>query len=153
MTKYLVTPIGKPRMSRADKWKQRPAVMRYRFFCDDVRLHDIRLPEAGAHVTFVLPMPQSWNKKKRALMDGKPHQKNLISTISKKPCWMPFLITMLTSGIYGKPKFGERKGRSLSGRAAHAIALDNYLQAPAQVEGSPSLPSRQLCAYGLPHPS
>lgn len=75
MTTYLVTPIGKPRMTRSDKWKQRPAVMRYRFFCDDVRLHDIRLPEAGAHVTFVIPMPQSWSKKKRAMMDGKPHQK------------------------------------------------------------------------------
>lgn len=74
MTKYHVTPIGKPRMTRSDKWKQRPAVMRYRFFCDDVRLHDIRLPEAGAHVTFVIPMPQSWSKKKRALMNGKPRK-------------------------------------------------------------------------------
>lgn len=74
MHKYQVTPIGKPRMTRSDKWKQRPAVMRYRFFCDDVRLHDIRLPEAGAHVTFVIPMPQSWSKKKRALMNGKPHK-------------------------------------------------------------------------------
>lgn len=74
MTKYLVTPIGKPRMTRADKWKQRPPVMRYRLFCDEIRLYDIRLPEGGAHVTFVIPMPQSWSKKKRALMDGKPHQ-------------------------------------------------------------------------------
>jgi len=74
MTKYLVTPIGKPRMTRADKWKQRPPVMRYRLFCDDVRLHDIHLPEAGAHVTFVLPMPKSWSQIKRAQMDGKPHQ-------------------------------------------------------------------------------
>ncbi|EPC1806961.1 RusA family crossover junction endodeoxyribonuclease, partial [Klebsiella pneumoniae] len=24
---YDITPIGKPRMTRADKWKQRPAVM------------------------------------------------------------------------------------------------------------------------------
>lgn len=30
---YDITPIGKPRMTRADKWKQRPAVMRYRAFC------------------------------------------------------------------------------------------------------------------------
>lgn len=74
MTKYLVTPIGKPRMTRADKWKQRPPVMHYRLYCDEIRLHDIRLPEAGAHVTFVIPMPRSWSKKKRALMDGKPHQ-------------------------------------------------------------------------------
>lgn len=29
---YDITPIGKPRMTRADKWKQRPPVMRYRAF-------------------------------------------------------------------------------------------------------------------------
>jgi hypothetical protein len=29
------------RMTRADKWKQRPAVMRYRAFCDEVRLKNV----------------------------------------------------------------------------------------------------------------
>lgn len=74
MVRYLVTPFGKPRMTRSDKWKQRPPVLRYRLFCDEVRLHNIKLPESGAHVTFILPMPASWSKKKRAEMDGKPHQ-------------------------------------------------------------------------------
>ncbi len=32
------------------------------------------LPEAGYHITFVIPMPQSWSKKKRAQHAGKPHQ-------------------------------------------------------------------------------
>lgn len=71
---YNITPLGKPRMTRADKWKKRPEVLRYRAFCDEVRLKKVTLPESGYHVIFVLPMPPSWSKKKRALMDGKPHQ-------------------------------------------------------------------------------
>lgn len=71
---YNITPLGKPRMTRADKWKKRPEVLRYRAFCDEVRLNKVTLPESGYHVIFVLPMPPSWSKKKRALMDGEPHQ-------------------------------------------------------------------------------
>lgn len=71
---FNITPLGKPRMTRADKWKKRPEVLRYRAFCDEVRLNNVSLPESGYHVIFVLPMPPSWSKKKRPLMDGKPHQ-------------------------------------------------------------------------------
>ncbi|WP_249021952.1 RusA family crossover junction endodeoxyribonuclease [Kluyvera ascorbata] len=71
---FNITPLGKPRMTRADKWKKRPEVLRYRAFCDEVRLNNVSLPESGYHVIFVLPMPPSWSKKKRSLMDGKPHQ-------------------------------------------------------------------------------
>jgi hypothetical protein len=39
------------------------AAQRYRMFCDEARLHGIRVPENGAHITFVLPMPQSWSKR------------------------------------------------------------------------------------------
>ncbi|EKP8507631.1 RusA family crossover junction endodeoxyribonuclease [Escherichia coli] len=74
MAKYSITPLGKPRMTRADKWKQRPPVLRYRVFCDEVRLSGITLPESGAHVVFVLPMPASWSQKKRASMSGAAHQ-------------------------------------------------------------------------------
>jgi hypothetical protein len=42
MPKYIITPVGKPRMTRSDKWKQRPPVIRYRMFCDEARLHEIR---------------------------------------------------------------------------------------------------------------
>jgi hypothetical protein len=62
MTTYDIEPIGKPRMTRSDKWKKRPEVMRYRAFCDEVRLRKLTMPESGAHVTFVLPMPASWSK-------------------------------------------------------------------------------------------
>lgn len=71
---YPIVPMGKPRMTRADKWKKRPEVMRYRAFCDEVRLRGVALPESGAHVTFVLPMPASWSKKKRQQHNGQPHQ-------------------------------------------------------------------------------
>lgn len=71
---YSITPIGKPRQTRADKWKQRAPVMRYRAFCDEVRLSKVVMPESGSHITFVIPMPQSWSQKKRAAMIGKPHQ-------------------------------------------------------------------------------
>ncbi|WP_313707989.1 RusA family crossover junction endodeoxyribonuclease [Atlantibacter hermannii] len=74
MKVYNITPVGKPRMTRADKWKKRPEVLRYRAFCDRVRLLGVELPEAGAHVTFILPMPLSWSKKKRLQHDGQPHQ-------------------------------------------------------------------------------
>ena len=71
---YQITPVPKPRQTRSDKWKVRPNVARYRAFCDEVRLRKVTLPESGYHVIFVLPMPKSWSKKKKAEMDGKPHQ-------------------------------------------------------------------------------
>ncbi|MCK4901406.1 MAG: RusA family crossover junction endodeoxyribonuclease [Anaerolineales bacterium] len=74
MISYSITPIPKPRMTRSDKWKKRPDVLRYRAFADEVRLKGVELPESGYHVTFVLPMPPSWSKKKRLAMSGQPHQ-------------------------------------------------------------------------------
>lgn len=74
MTVYNILPMGKPRMTRSDKWKKRPEVMRYRAFCDHVRFLGICMPESNSHVTFVLPMPKRWSKKKRTEMNGQPHQ-------------------------------------------------------------------------------
>jgi Holliday junction resolvase RusA-like endonuclease len=84
---YLITPVAKPRMTRADKWKQRPKVLKYRAFCDEVRLNKVELPESGASITFHLPMPKSWSKKKRSEMLSKPHQQvpdldNLLKALS-----------------------------------------------------------------------
>jgi Holliday junction resolvase RusA-like endonuclease len=61
-------------MTQRDKWAKRPAVMRYRAFCDQVRLLGIKLPEAGAKVQFDLPMPDSWSKAKKAKFRGYPHR-------------------------------------------------------------------------------
>jgi len=74
MKTYPIVPVPKPRMTRRDQWAKRPAVLRYRAFCDEVRLRKVQLKEAGCHIFFILPMPSSWSKKKRAEMDGKPHQ-------------------------------------------------------------------------------
>lgn len=74
MKVYEITPIAKPRMTRSDKWKLRPVVLKYRAFKDEVRLRRVQLNEAGDHVTYVIPMPKSWTKKKRAEMQGQPHQ-------------------------------------------------------------------------------
>ena len=72
--RYPVTPVAKPRMTQRDKWKKRPAVVRYREFCDCCREAGIRVPESGAHVTFHIPMPASWSEKRKAEMLGQPHQ-------------------------------------------------------------------------------
>lgn len=74
MKRYPVTPLGKPRMTQRDKWAKRPAVLRYRAFCDEVRARGVRLPESGCHILFVLPMPKSWSKQRRAALSGKAHQ-------------------------------------------------------------------------------
>lgn len=76
----LVTPEPKPRMSQRDKWLSppRPCVAAYRLYCDRLRglaeREGFRLPDAGLSLVFYLPMPPSWPKKKRATMDGAPHQ-------------------------------------------------------------------------------
>ena len=61
-------------MTRADKWKKRPATTRYWAFKDAVRLlMPKRLDLNYRHIEFGVPMPKSWSKKKKAAMRGKPH--------------------------------------------------------------------------------
>lgn len=69
-----ITPVGKPRLTRRDRWAARPIVERYYAFCNELRLkfkHD--LPEVLI-LEFRLPMPASWSKRKKAAHLGKPHQ-------------------------------------------------------------------------------
>jgi len=49
--------------------------MRYRAFADEVRAAGITIPESCFHIIFILPMPDSWSKKKKEAMNGKPHQR------------------------------------------------------------------------------
>lgn len=72
--KYDITPVPKPRMTKSDTWKKRPCTDRYWKFKDEVRKNKIEVPEAGSHIIFVMPMPDSWSKKKKREMDGKPHK-------------------------------------------------------------------------------
>jgi Holliday junction resolvase RusA-like endonuclease len=46
------TPIGKPRMTRRDKWKRRPNVQRYRAWADSVRLVVVRSGFTAAALGF-----------------------------------------------------------------------------------------------------
>lgn len=74
MISYYITPVPAPRMTRRDKYAQRPAVKRYFAFRDKCRLKRLKVPTNGAHVTFVIPMPKSWSAKKKAAHLNKPHQ-------------------------------------------------------------------------------
>lgn len=83
---YPITPVPKPRMTRADRWKKRPCVLRYFAFKDEVRLRKVTF-DSGDKVTFHLPMPDSWSAKKKTTMNGNPHKQipdfdNLIKALS-----------------------------------------------------------------------
>ena len=73
MIRYPITPCPAPRMTRRDKWAGRPCVQRYFAFRDEIRLHRVTIPDR-VRIIFHMPMPASWSAKKRAEMDGKPHQ-------------------------------------------------------------------------------
>lgn len=84
--RFDITPVPKPRQTRADRWKKRPAVVRYRRFKDQVRELGIAVSETGCRMIFVLPMPKSWSKKKMSQMHGQPHKQtpdtdNLVKAI------------------------------------------------------------------------
>jgi len=60
-------------MTQRDKWKKRPAVLRYNSFKDECRLKKVKvLPECM--IIFYVPMPKSWSATKKRDMHLKPHQ-------------------------------------------------------------------------------
>ena len=74
---FNITPIPKPRMTRADSWKKRPCVVRYWDYKDNLTLQARALRftvEEHLDIEFHIPMPKSWSKKKKAKMLGNPHQ-------------------------------------------------------------------------------
>ncbi len=70
---YDIQPCPKPRMTRRDKWKKRPAVLRYRAFKDKCRVRRVKLPQPCL-VIFWMAMPKSWPPSKRARMMSARHQ-------------------------------------------------------------------------------
>ena len=64
-------------MVRSDAWRERPAVVAYWAFKDELNLKAslkrFSLPDQFT-VVFHLPMPASWSQKKRLQMRGTPHQ-------------------------------------------------------------------------------
>jgi len=73
-----VKPMGKPRMTRRDKWKKRPCVVRYRAFADALRLAAGELPptELIEDLSWVatFAFPKSYSKKKRTALMGQLHR-------------------------------------------------------------------------------
>ena len=64
-----ITPCAKPRMTKRDRWKKRPCVERYFAFRDQIHACADKLEGVqifGSHFIFVIPMPKSWSKKKKA---------------------------------------------------------------------------------------
>ena len=84
-----IKPVGKPRQTQRDRWKERPVVLRYRRFADDLRKEtseqDFQLSERVG-MQFYMPMPKSWSGKKKDRMNMHPHQQrpdidNLIKSV------------------------------------------------------------------------
>jgi len=64
-------------MTRADRWKKRPCVLRYWDFADVLRAaaaaQNFELGDR-IKIEFHIAMPKSWSKKKRSEMEGRPHK-------------------------------------------------------------------------------
>jgi Holliday junction resolvase RusA-like endonuclease len=79
-----IVAMGKPRMTQRDKWKQRPCVLRYRAYKDELNAYLTAHPEilsaiesgeiVGLSWCAVLPLPKSWTKKKKEEMAGSIHR-------------------------------------------------------------------------------
>lgn len=74
---FIGKPVPKPRMTRADAWKKRKAVVDYFLFKDNINIQakDQEFKISDRHsITFIIEMPKSWSIKKKNAMNGKPHQ-------------------------------------------------------------------------------
>jgi Holliday junction resolvase RusA-like endonuclease len=81
---FRVVPMGKPRMTQRDRWKKRPAVLRYHAFKDELRVIVSQYPHLRSFIesgtisrlswTAYLPIPESWPKRKKAAMAGVLHR-------------------------------------------------------------------------------
>lgn len=61
-------------MTQSDKWKKRPPVVKYFEYANTLKSLDIDVKWEPLSLHFVMPMPKSWSKKKKAEMIGKPHK-------------------------------------------------------------------------------
>lgn len=72
-----INPVGKPRMTRRDKWNPSDAAIRYWNFKDELvkeaKKQGFILGDSYS-VIFNITMPQSWSKKKKLSMIGTAHQ-------------------------------------------------------------------------------
>ncbi|HQB08132.1 MAG TPA: RusA family crossover junction endodeoxyribonuclease, partial [Rectinema sp.] len=70
--------MGKPRMTRRDKWLNPPRkpVAAYRDWSHKLRSFITNVPNNAVQLDWVayLPMPKSWSKKKKEFMKGQAHR-------------------------------------------------------------------------------
>ncbi|CAB4161376.1 Rus Holliday junction resolvase [uncultured Caudovirales phage] len=75
--KISISPVAKPRMTQSDKWKGRECVLKYWAYKDNLtslcNLNKFKLGNEF-EVNFFIKMPESWSKRKKEKMNGKPHQ-------------------------------------------------------------------------------
>lgn len=68
---------SKPRMTQRDAWAKRPCVIKYYNFKDNITLQantqNFTINES-IDVVVGVQIPKSWTKKKKAEMEGMPHQ-------------------------------------------------------------------------------
>ena len=80
-----VAPFAKPRMTQRDRWAKRQIVIDYFAFRDTEKQEIERLLALQNNndknksweeldISFFIPMPKSWSKKKRSEMAGTPHK-------------------------------------------------------------------------------
>lgn len=95
------SPMGAPRQSSSDRWKQRPVVMRYRAYKDEIRkqiLLQLSADKAAElskctefHLIFYMCFPKSYGQKKKKLLSGADHNEkpdidNLIKGVFDTIC-------------------------------------------------------------------
>ena len=69
-----IDPVAKPRMTQRDRWAHRSCVDRYFSFRDSFSpVMAILGPLEGYSITFVIPLPKSWAKKRKSERNGTPH--------------------------------------------------------------------------------
>ena len=65
-------------MTKADRWRKRPSVLKFFEFRDAVRKCEeemnVILEMESFEISFHVPMPKSWSKKKKGYMNGSAHQ-------------------------------------------------------------------------------
>lgn len=75
-------PMGKPRMTQRDKWKQRDCVRRYRAWADHFRaciaeqvgqLPDVETVDSVSWTAYFTP-PKSWSEKRKLESIGQQHR-------------------------------------------------------------------------------
>ena len=104
-----VNPVAKPRMTQRDKWKKRSVVEKYHAYKDKMNLEAQKmdmpiLPGVLNSLIFNVEMPQSWSKKKKEALNGRPHQQtpdldNLLKAFQDALCHEDSHIYLIRAGL------------------------------------------------------